>query len=309
MSIKLMTLVWDKLPVSGSELLAMLALADWAADDGGSLYPSMAAVAAKIRLSEKQARRITQGFVRDGFLQVVGNEHGGAPGTTKQFRLNVKKLASLPDLPAKHPAAYAGETPPASVTPPMDVTPPVDVRDPSHRCPETAPMGGSLTTIEPSIEPPRIQRACARQAQAPAFPRLDNPAIDVEVSEPQPAPSAVQPAKVGQSVKAAGIARPDDVPAQVWSDFLQIRKAKRSPLTATALAAISREASKAGLGLSDALEACCERGWTSFRAEWIAADGRGPTASPQRAQRYGTTARQELIAGAAAAIFEGATHV
>ena len=53
MSIRIMTLVWDKFPAAGSELMAMLALADWAGDDGGSLYPSMAAVAAKIRLSEK----------------------------------------------------------------------------------------------------------------------------------------------------------------------------------------------------------------------------------------------------------------
>lgn len=44
MSIKVMSYVWDGYPGSGSELLAMLAMADWCDDKGGSLYPSMKAV-------------------------------------------------------------------------------------------------------------------------------------------------------------------------------------------------------------------------------------------------------------------------
>jgi hypothetical protein len=40
MSIKLMTMVWDAFPASGSELLCMLAMADWANDDGSSLHPA-----------------------------------------------------------------------------------------------------------------------------------------------------------------------------------------------------------------------------------------------------------------------------
>jgi hypothetical protein len=39
-----MSYVWDGYPGSGSELLAMLAMADWCDDKGGSLYPSMKAV-------------------------------------------------------------------------------------------------------------------------------------------------------------------------------------------------------------------------------------------------------------------------
>lgn len=183
MSIKLMTIVWEKFPASGSELLAMLALTDWAADDGGSVYPSMAAVAAKIRLSEKQARRIVQGFVADGYLILVGNEHGGAPGATKQFRINVGKLAGLPSLPnPKTRTAPASVTPPSGVTPPASVTPPMDVRDGSHGCPETAPMGvpgrlppmGAKPPLEPPIEPPVNHQGspalCSAVAAVPARP-------------------------------------------------------------------------------------------------------------------------------------------
>ena len=177
MSIKVMTLVWDVFPASGSELLAMLALADWCDDQGGSLYPSMQAVAKKIRVSEKQARRIVQGFVTGGYLSVVGNHAGGAPGSTKQFRLDVAKLAALPVAGAQKGAAPAVvDTPPTGVTPPTggsptpptggSRTPPMGVREGSHPCPERAPMGGSLTVIEPSIEPSvGGERA---QAHAPA---------------------------------------------------------------------------------------------------------------------------------------------
>jgi len=66
------------------------------------------------------------------------------------------------------------------------------------------------------------------------------------------------------------LAKPDGVDDQVWTDFLAIRKAKRSPLSATALAGIGREADKAGITLADALVVCCERGWTGFRADWYA---------------------------------------
>lgn len=53
-------------------------------------------------------------------------------------------------------------------------------------------------------------------------------------------------------------------------DFLQLRKAKRSPLTATALAGIEREAVAAGYSVHDAIRTCVERGWAGFKAEWVA---------------------------------------
>jgi uncharacterized protein YdaU (DUF1376 family) len=62
--------------------------------------------------------------------------------------------------------------------------------------------------------------------------------------------------------------RPDDVSESVWDDYLQIRKAKKSPLTQTALDGLNREADKAGVSLEQALTVCCERGWSGFKAEW-----------------------------------------
>lgn len=56
----------------------------------------------------------------------------------------------------------------------------------------------------------------------------------------------------------------------IYSDFEKILKAKRKPLTDTLLDSIQDEANKAKLTLDQALKICCERGWTTFKAEWIA---------------------------------------
>lgn len=69
--------------------------------------------------------------------------------------------------------------------------------------------------------------------------------------------------------KRASIPKPDAVAQSVWDDFLEIRKAKKSPLGPTALHGIEREASKAGLSLEAALSMCCSRGWQSFKADWV----------------------------------------
>lgn len=68
----------------------------------------------------------------------------------------------------------------------------------------------------------------------------------------------------------SAIAQPDGVCESVWQDFLKTRKAKKAPVTDTAIKGIEREALKAGVSLEQALKTCCERGWTGFKAEWLA---------------------------------------
>jgi hypothetical protein len=62
---------------------------------------------------------------------------------------------------------------------------------------------------------------------------------------------------------------PDGVSDSVWTDFQKLRKAKRAPITDTAIDGIRREAQTAGLSLEEALRMCCERGWQGFKAEWL----------------------------------------
>jgi hypothetical protein len=62
---------------------------------------------------------------------------------------------------------------------------------------------------------------------------------------------------------------PDGVLSQTWADFLILRKAKKSPMTETALNQLEREAKKAGMSLQTVLETCCQRGWAGFKADWL----------------------------------------
>jgi hypothetical protein len=94
MSIKVMSAVWDNFKRGGSEKLAMLALADWCNDDGGSLYPSISAVAEKINVKECRARRIIHKLIDEGYLTVIANHNGGNPGQSRHYRLNVEKLVT-----------------------------------------------------------------------------------------------------------------------------------------------------------------------------------------------------------------------
>lgn len=61
-------------------------------------------------------------------------------------------------------------------------------------------------------------------------------------------------------------APPEGVSPKVWQDFLKTRKTK---VTDTAVEGIRREAGKAGITLETALETSCERGWQSFKADWM----------------------------------------
>lgn len=59
------------------------------------------------------------------------------------------------------------------------------------------------------------------------------------------------------------------VDEQIAEDWLKVRKAKRAPLTQTALNETIREADKAGISLSRAIGICCKRSWTNFDASWM----------------------------------------
>lgn len=58
------------------------------------------------------------------------------------------------------------------------------------------------------------------------------------------------------------------VPDQVAQDWLSVRKAKKAPLTDTALAELVDEAGKAGISVADAVTVCAKRSWQGFKASW-----------------------------------------
>lgn len=100
-------------------------------------------------------------------------------------------------------------------------------------------------------------RVAIREANGEAIATLNTPQC-----QPEPLPEPL--------TRTKRIEPPVGVSDVVWQSFLTLRKAKKAPVTAAALSLLEKEASKAGMSLEAALEVCCARGWTGFKAEWLA---------------------------------------
>jgi len=134
---------------------------------------------------------------------------------------------------------------------------------------------------EPKIEPSRESSAMASHSsvestQPNLFPTYPNEghtsgSATAELKSAdgkRTAPHSEAPPRT-KKPRATQIEKPIAVSEQVWNDFLALRKAKRAPLSQTALAGILSEADKAMMTLEDALTECVTRGWQGFKAEWM----------------------------------------
>lgn len=140
MSVRAMATVWESPLTPPSLKLTALALADWSNDDGGSLHPSMSAIAKKVGVSRCQAQRLVQTLKADGLLSVVANAHGGAPGDTPHYHLHLNRFSAWTG--SAHATGSASDT---GSTDAQRRVAPMHKRGSAH---------ATLTTIEPSIEPP-----------------------------------------------------------------------------------------------------------------------------------------------------------
>lgn len=86
--------------------------------------------------------------------------------------------------------------------------------------------------------------------------------IDIQNTAPQAEPRATRS-------RVLPVQRPDEVPEEIWSAWLTIRKAKRAPLTEGAMEIIRQEAAKANYSLVAAIRECVARGWQGFKASWL----------------------------------------
>jgi len=73
MSIKIMSEVWDHATVSQGTLLVLLALADSADERSRECWPAISSIAAKARLSDRQAQRCITELQEAGIVAVTPN--------------------------------------------------------------------------------------------------------------------------------------------------------------------------------------------------------------------------------------------
>ena len=140
------------------------------------------------------------------------------------------------------------------------------------------------------------RRICTTAESAPPQNLHPTPAVSapITIKEPSCEPSRNQERATRK--RSASPAAPSDVDPQVWSDWLALRKAKKAPVTDTALKTITSEAAKAGMTLQQAIEMCCSRGWSGFKADWIRDQpARGMPLKPSRHTGFETTNYREGI--------------
>jgi uncharacterized protein YdaU (DUF1376 family) len=94
-----------------------------------------------------------------------------------------------------------------------------------------------------------------------------------------------------KSAKAPPTPKPDDVELQVWTDWVQLRKAKRSTVSPTVIDEARAEAAKAGLSLERFLSIWCARGSQGLQAEWLKPNERSNFSPQQNTSKYAAAAR------------------
>lgn len=95
-----------------------------------------------------------------------------------------------------------------------------------------------------------------------------------------PGPLAGASPPLPKSTKPPAIECPEGVEAQVWSDWLALRRAKKAPVTATVVEGAHSEAAKAGMSLDAFLRVWCARGSQGLQAEWLRPEERQAARPP-----------------------------
>lgn len=128
-----------------------------------------------------------------------------------------------------------------------------------------------------------------RKSSASTVPQHDSTIPPIAEAKTE-AEAEAKKEKVPRKRSTAPVA-PDGVTAQVWADWLAVRKDKKAAVTDTALGIIKAEADKAGYTMQQALETCCSRGWSGFKAAWVA-DAQG---SRQQARPHNKEERDAAV--------------
>ena len=243
MCIERLKACWPITDISTAQKMVLLALAD-RADDAGVCWPSLRSIGEYTCLSERAIRMALRGLEAAGLIRCGRRLNNSTVYTVFPGRRFHKKAED--ELPADEGCAIHGpdlafsQATENGPTPANDAPPP-----PRHDVPQ---VGHQLPTVGHDV--PQVGHQLPTNPQRTLKEPSKNPKESDARASPPPCPEGVD--------------------AQLWADWLAVRKAKRAPLTATALAGVQREAAKAGITLAEALRCCVEAGWQGFRAEWFA---------------------------------------
>lgn len=121
MSVRVSSRVWESSAQSGGGLLMLLAIADFA-DDDGVAFPAVATLAARCRITVRSAHRLIAELRASGELVVAS---GAGPRGANVYRIVVRAARRTPDAgvtPDAHDRMTgASRTPDAGVTAPLTI--------------------------------------------------------------------------------------------------------------------------------------------------------------------------------------------
>ena len=278
MSVRIMSEVFERSKTQGNARLVLLSLADSCNDDA-SCWPSIRKIAEKANISEPITKKYLNALIQIGVITRDEREDFSGRQTSNLYTINIEKIG---DDEINQDVIHQ-VTPPSRLKTFKGVTAVnVGVDNPVHMVVGVTKVSLPIMNHnkEPKIEPSRESSAVASHSsevvtQPNLFPTNPSEAnasgsanaklnsADGNGTTP-PIPLAPPRTK-----KLFLVARPNGVSEQVWNDFIALRKAKRAPLSATALSVIAKEAEKAAMHIEEALTECVTRGWQSFKAEWI----------------------------------------
>lgn len=107
MSISLMSVIWEHGPDRQADRFVLLALADFAGDDG-ECWPSLEAVARKTCMSVRGVRQIIRRLEAEGWLHV---DVGGGRSATSMYKINRERCSAFYGGNTERGSGYGDENP------------------------------------------------------------------------------------------------------------------------------------------------------------------------------------------------------
>jgi hypothetical protein len=273
-----MSEVFERSKTQGNARLVLLSLADSCNDDA-SCWPSIRKIAEKANISEPITKKYLNALIQIGVITRDEREDFSGRQTSNLYTIIVDRIGD-DEIPKSVLQQVVSPSRVKSVEGVTKVN--VGVGNPVQRVVGVTPVSLPIMNHhkEPKIEPSRESSAMASHSSV----ELNQPNLfPTNPSEANASGSANAklnsadgngttppiPLAPPRTKRATQIEKPSGVSEQVWNDFIALRKAKRAPLSPTALSVIAKEAEKAAMHIEEALTECVTRGWQSFKAEWI----------------------------------------
>ncbi|CAE6811235.1 hypothetical protein R69746_05629 [Paraburkholderia aspalathi] len=253
-----MSLVFERYPVGGGEMILALKLADHAHDDGTHIFPGIAGLAERTRQSERAVQYQLRRMEKTGWLILVAEKNGGR-GKAREYRIS--------------PAWING----ADLAPIAN-----DEKDANSAPIQEDAKGADTSTKGCNPEHERVQIEALKGAIAVA------PESSLTIKEPsenrQPARRASRIALHDELLKRD---LPDWLPRESWADWCEHREAKEKkadiPWTHAAARVSIKKLTKLHGNSVDVVAAIDEavlRGWTGLWEAQDAAAAKGASTAP-----------------------------